>query len=87
MLMRLIIVIFLMSTLSFCAKNKENVYEPSKLLDPYKLYIEGLEAFKTSTLAVFLLFSYSMALSRWLGGAAVGLIMAHSPCVSASMAF
>ena len=46
--MRLIIVIFLMSTLSFCAKNKENVYEPSKLLDPYKLYIEGLEAFKNN---------------------------------------
>ena len=48
MLIRLIIIIFLMSALSFCAKNKENVYEPSKLLDPYKLYIEGLEAFKNN---------------------------------------
>ena len=46
MLIRLIIFIFLISTLNSCAKNKESIYEPSKLLDPYNLYNEGLDAFK-----------------------------------------
>ena len=34
----------MISTLNSCAKNKESIYEPSKLLDPYNLYNEGLDA-------------------------------------------
>ncbi len=46
MLIRLIIIIFLISSLNSCSKDKDSVYEPSKLLDPYNLYKEGLDAFK-----------------------------------------
>ena len=46
MLIRFIIIIFLISSLNSCSKDKDSVYEPSKLLDPYNLYKEGLDAFK-----------------------------------------
>lgn len=46
MLIRLIFIIFLISSLNSCSKDKDSVYEPSKLLDPYNLYKEGLDAFK-----------------------------------------
>ncbi len=46
MLIRLIIIILLLGIFNSCSKNKETVYEPSKLLDPYNLYKEGLDAFK-----------------------------------------
>lgn len=46
MLIRLIIIIFLISSLNSCSKDKDSIYEPSKLLDPYNLYKEGLDAFK-----------------------------------------
>ena len=48
MILRLIIIIFLLATLNSCAKKKEEVYAPSKLADPYTLYKEGLEAFKSN---------------------------------------
>ncbi len=46
MLIRFIIIIFLISSLNSCSKDKDSVYEPSKFLDPYNLYKEGLDAFK-----------------------------------------
>ena len=46
MLIRLLIIFTLISVLSSCAKNKDEVYKASKISDPYKLYREGLEAFK-----------------------------------------
>ena len=46
MLIRLIIIIFLISSLNSCSKDKDSFYAPSKLLDPYNLYKEGLDAFK-----------------------------------------
>ena len=46
MLFRLFIIILLISVLNSCAKNKDEIYQASKLADPYKLYNEGIEAFK-----------------------------------------
>lgn len=46
MLIRLIIIFFVFGFLNSCSKNKNDIYEPSQLLDPYKIYNEGLEAFK-----------------------------------------
>ncbi len=45
MLVRVLIIFFLVICLNSCAKKKD-IYQPSKLTDPYKLYSEGLEAFK-----------------------------------------
>ena len=46
MAIRLIFVFLLISFLNSCSNDKEVIYNPSKLADPYKLYNEGLEAFK-----------------------------------------
>tara|TARA_Y100000768_G_scaffold365173_1_gene326206 strand:- start:4982 stop:5809 length:828 start_codon:yes stop_codon:yes gene_type:complete len=46
MVLRLIIIFFILSFLSSCSKNKEDIYVPTELSNPYKLYSEGLEAFK-----------------------------------------
>ena len=46
MLIRLITIILLIISFNSCSKDKENIYQPSKLLDPYNLYKEGLDAFK-----------------------------------------
>ncbi len=46
MILRLIIIFFILSFLSSCSKNKEDIYVPTELSNPYKLYSEGLEAFK-----------------------------------------
>jgi outer membrane protein assembly factor BamD len=46
MIVRLIIFISLICLFNSCAKNKDDIYEPSKLTDPFKLYDEGLAAFK-----------------------------------------
>ncbi len=46
MIIRLIIILILTGLFVSCSKNKEEIYNPSKPTDPYKLYNEGLEAFK-----------------------------------------
>ena len=48
MIIRLIIILILMGLFVSCSKNKEEIYNPSKPTDPYKLYNEGLEAFKVN---------------------------------------
>ena len=48
MIIRLIIILVLMGLLASCSKNKEEIYNPSKPTDPYKLYNEGLEAFRVN---------------------------------------
>ena len=46
MIIRIVIIFSLLGIFNSCAKKKDNIYTPSKLSDPYKLYNEGLEAFK-----------------------------------------
>ena len=46
MIIRLIIFLFFITLFTACSKNKDEIYNPSKPIDPYKLYNEGLEAFK-----------------------------------------
>ena len=46
MLIRLVFILTLIFLSSSCGKNKEEIYSPTKLSNPYELYNEGLEAFK-----------------------------------------
>ena len=46
MIIRLVYIISLLVILSSCAKNKDDIYVPSKLTDPYNLYNEAFKAFK-----------------------------------------
>ncbi len=46
MIKRLVIIFSFIVVFSSCAKNNEEIYVPTKLSDPFKLYSEGLEAFK-----------------------------------------
>ena len=46
MIVRLFLFIFLAFNLISCAKDKENTYIPTAKENPYKIYAEGLEAFK-----------------------------------------
>ena len=46
MIIRIVIIFSLLGIFNSCAKKKDNIYKPSELSDPYKLYNEGLEAFK-----------------------------------------
>ena len=41
---RFFLILFILLTIVSCAKNKEEVYNPTSISDPYKLYEEGLEA-------------------------------------------
>ena len=45
MIIRLAVIISLFIFLNSCAKNKDEIYAPTQLSDPYKLYSEGLNAF------------------------------------------
>ena len=46
MFFRLVFIISLIITLNSCAKNKEEIYSPSKAVDPFQLYSEGMVSFK-----------------------------------------
>ena len=46
MFLRLVFIISLIITLNSCAKNKEEIYSPSKAVDPFQLYNEGMVSFK-----------------------------------------
>ena len=46
MIKRLVIIFSFIIVFSSCAKNDQEIYVPTKLSDPYKLYSEGLDAFK-----------------------------------------
>ena len=46
MIIRLLFILSLFIVFNSCAKNKDEVYVPSKLDDPYNLYNVGFEAFK-----------------------------------------
>ena len=48
MIIRLVLILSLIIVFNSCAKNKDEIYTSSKLSDPYKLYNEGLEAFKVN---------------------------------------
>ena len=46
MFFRLVFIISLIITLNSCAKNKEEIYSPTKAADPFQLYSEGMASFK-----------------------------------------
>ena len=46
MFLRVLLIIGLTLTFQSCSKKEDVVYKPSSILDPYKLYNEGIEAFE-----------------------------------------
>ena len=46
MIIRIFLILVFGLAINACGKNKEIIYKPTELSDPYKLYNEGLEAFK-----------------------------------------
>ena len=46
MFLRVLLIIGLTFTFQSCSKKEDVVYKPSSILDPYKLYNEGIEAFE-----------------------------------------
>ena len=46
MTIRLVLFLSFIIVFTSCAKNKDEIYTSSKVSDPYKLYNEGLQAFK-----------------------------------------
>ena len=46
MFIRFFIILSLIAFITSCSKNKKEIYTPTELTNPYKLYNEGLEAFK-----------------------------------------